>query len=223
MRELSMRLDSLFVEGPDDGVVVNALVRKLLGQEIGRAKERKIVKRNDAAPGVEGAIDLFDKALGIVGENHRVGLLIDRDGVDGKPDRWPAVSAALARRGFTPPDAPPRAGWTHDGLPRSSRVGVWLMPDNEAFGDLETLLARMVPSDDALWPYAQGATDLAPACQARFKPKDQRKALIHAWTAWQDEPGGGYGLALDRGALRATGHPDAAALAEWFRRLFLEL
>lgn len=33
-REINTKIDALFVEGPDDGVVVNALVKKVLGLDL---------------------------------------------------------------------------------------------------------------------------------------------------------------------------------------------
>ena len=45
-REINDKIDALFVEGPDDGAVVNSVVRKLVGIDLARRPHR-IVRAND--------------------------------------------------------------------------------------------------------------------------------------------------------------------------------
>lgn len=41
-RIINPRIDALFVEGPDDGAVVNAFVEKLTGNKLGRHPVQKL-------------------------------------------------------------------------------------------------------------------------------------------------------------------------------------
>lgn len=210
-------VSSLIVEGPDDGVVVNALVRRRLGHDLAR-KDQRIVK---SAEGITNAIDLFKKAAARVQPNGRVGLLVDRDGLDNKPDRWIEVRAALAQLEFSPPELPPSQGWSMAGPNAGSKVGVWLMPDNVQPGDLEHFLESLLPQDRKLWDFAGAATTDARRHAATYREKDLRKAHVHAWLSWLDAPGGGYGIAIERRDLHDTS-PAANAFLAWFQRLFLD-
>ena len=49
-REIDARIDALFVEGPDDGAVVNALVKKLLEIDLA-AKPRRVIRANELGGG----------------------------------------------------------------------------------------------------------------------------------------------------------------------------
>jgi hypothetical protein len=49
-RSINPKIDALFVEGPDDGAVVNAFVEKLTGIELGRRPY--LVRANDTCGGV---------------------------------------------------------------------------------------------------------------------------------------------------------------------------
>lgn len=138
--------DALFVEGPDDGVVVNALADKGLVIDLARSRLIKVGKR-DGAGGFDQALALFRDAASAIKPGGRIGLLVDRDGVDGKPDRWDDVRATLLHLGLGPPATPPSEGWVSSGSTPGSRVGVWLMPDNLRNGDLEDFLEELLPEN----------------------------------------------------------------------------
>ena len=210
--------DKLFVEGPDDGAVVNAIVERRFAIDIG---PKRLVSAGAAGKRCfDSALDRFATAVANVHPGSGVGLLVDRDGIDGKPDRWGQVRGALERLKLKPPTDPPADGWISEGATQGSRLGVWLMPDNLRYGDLEMFLEEMLPADRALWNYAQTCTGGVPNSAEKFLPKDLRKANIHAWTAWLNPPGGGYGLAIKRGDLLHT-TPAADRFLKWFERLYL--
>ncbi|WP_420441941.1 DUF3226 domain-containing protein [Candidatus Palauibacter sp.] len=54
---------------------------------------------------------------------------------------------------------------------------------------------------------------------AFFPDAKTSKAVLHAWLAWQQEPGRPYGLAIKSGYLR---HDSVTAerFVAWFRQLF---
>ena len=99
------------------------------------------------------------------------------------------------------------------------RVGVWLMPDNRRIGALEDFLQDLIDDSDVLLPHARESTAKAKARGARFPEKDSVKALVHAWLAWQEEPGRPYGVAIKSRYLRDDS--DAAErFVAWFGRVF---
>ena len=81
-------------------------------------------------------------------------------------------------------------------------------------------LQDLVNSEDSLLPIAERSTHHAKTQGARFPASAQRKAVLHAWLAWQEKPGLPYGSAI---RARYFSHDSAAALSfvEWFKRVFL--
>ena len=149
--------------------------------------------------------------------NNSVGFVLDAD--DDVQGSWDAVAHRLNKV-----DVDVSAGISPQGfLGRSSdygtRVGVWLMPDNERDGELEDFLEDLVDEDNLLFPYAFEATRCAKSRGATFPDGKTGKAVLHTWLAWQEEPGRPYGRAIGNGYLR---HDSDAALrfVAWFRQLF---
>jgi hypothetical protein len=95
------------------------------------------------------------------------------------------------------------------------------MPDNVRNGDLEDFLEELLPENRSLMSFAKDATAEARNHAATYLPKDERKAVIHAWTAWLNPPGGGYGLAIKRGDLPHQS-PAAVRFTSWLHRLLRE-
>ena len=89
-REINPKIDALFVEGPDDGAVVNALIEKLTGKTLGTLR---LVRTDDKGGGAPWALRKFDDFVAVAQPGARVGVIIDRDGIEGRPDNGPAVSA----------------------------------------------------------------------------------------------------------------------------------
>jgi len=202
----------LFVEGPSDGAVVNALVRARLGVDLGNPKGHRIVDAPPEEGGFFQALNRFKSALASR-RPERLGLVVDRDGT---PDRWNAVRGALSE--LSHPEVPPSSGvrlsvaW--------GRVGVWLMPDNVSSGDLEVFLERILPDPPPqTWPHAEEATRTARQLGAPFQEKHFAKARLHTWLAWNDPPGLPYGTALTAGAFRPE-NPTAEGFLDWFKWLY---
>ena len=101
-----------------------------------------------------------------------------------------------------------------------TRVGVWLMPDNQRIGTLEDFLRTLVEDADSLLPHAQESTTQAKKTHgADFRDMDEQKAVLHAWLAWQEVPGLPYGTAIRARYFRQDS-PVAERFVAWFRRLF---
>ena len=95
--EISAPADALFVEGPDDGALVNALVWRHRGIELGRRPW--LVRTNDAGGGADWAREECARYVGEAPPGARIGLIVDRDGVDERPNQWPKVRNLLGRLG----------------------------------------------------------------------------------------------------------------------------
>jgi hypothetical protein len=117
------------------------------------------------------------------------------------------------------PESPPPGGFIGASTRFKSRVGVWLMPDNVNDGALEPFLTELIHIGDPILAHAEDSTDRAKGIGAAFTDLDRPKAVIHAWLAWQAEPGRPYGMAI---TAQYFAH-DAALAARfvgWYVRLF---
>lgn len=113
------------------------------------------------------------------------------------------------------PDQPQASGTIVEG---SVRIGIWLMPDNQSPGELENLVAKMIPRDDLIWPLSEQYIDEISEEQRVHKPEKDLKAKVHAWLATREEPRA-IGLAVEAGDLN-TRVANATSFVDWLRELF---
>lgn len=112
--------------------------------------------------------------------------------------RWNAIQHQLRQAGYEAPATPPAEGLIL--FSRPPAVGVWLMPDNTIPGTLEDFAKELIPSNDRLWRRAVSAVAEIPATERRFKA--ERKAEIHTYLAWQEEPGTPLGAAVAKNTFK---------------------
>ena len=193
----------LLVEGPDDKHVVQHLCRTLtLSQEFRIAdKEGFSNLRKAITPEIKRAGQCT------------VGIIVDAN--DDLQGRWQAISNELGRVGIPSPRSPSPSGTVIEGTPR---IGIWLMPDNNAQGELEDFVERLIPDADPVWPRSRQYVDDIPQSDRKFKPEKTLKAKLHAWLATRADPRK-MGSAIGAGDLN-TGAPLAKALVDWLRLLF---
>ena len=139
-----------------------------------------------------------------------LGVLVDAN--DDPAARWQAVRDRCERRGIALPSRPDPEGVVVAGRPR---VGVWLMPDNQSPGQLEDLVAAMIPAEDVVWRLAQEFVNSIPEPE---RPRPAIKAQVHAWLAARAE-------ARPMGSAIGTGHldtstPPATSFINWLQLLF---
>lgn len=211
-REINDKIDALFVEGPDDGAVVNALVKKLLGIDLARTPYR-VVRTREEGGGDVWALREFKKYIDTARPSARVGLIVDRD--DATNDKWPAVSAILRDLGASKLGGPTASGAIVD-----ERYGIWMWPDNITYGDLETFVAGIIPHSVTL-TYAIEACRVAKADHAaEYELGHGRKAALKVRSVWRDaSAAGGYGHLIRNLELTPTSTSDA--FLAWFTTLFL--
>ena len=194
----------LLVEGPNDKHVV-----------------WQICNRHPALPdfyihdrnGVNAVLDSIGSEL-IVPGRQALGILVDSD--DSLQSRWDAITYQLRDEGITPPSSPSLDGTIiDDGNPR---VGVWLMPDNSAIGELEEFIAEMIPSDDPVWPLAQCYINGILGDARKFADGKSLRAKIYAWLAARADPRQ-MGSAIGAHDLLVDGELCQKFVA-WLTRLF---
>ena len=156
-------------------------------------------------------------------EGKAVGFVLDAD--DSVENTWQAIADRLERAGVAPPPAMPAEGFVGESGEYRAKVGVWLMPDNGQEGErgegtLERFVETLVREADPLLPHAREATGRAKAEHgARYPDRDVKKAVLHAWLAWQEEPGLPYGAAIRARFFRHDSQ-TAGRFVTWFRRVF---
>lgn len=145
-----------------------------------------------------------------------LGVIVDAD--NDLVAKWTSLKGKLEGLGYMLP-ANPQAQGIIEPLVNRPTIGIWIMPNNTLPGTLEDFIAYLIPDTDTLWEYAcQCVGNIAPA-QRRFKQSYERKAFIHTWLAWQEEPGTPLGQAITKRYLDAS-RPDAQAFIAWLRRLY---
>lgn len=134
-------------------------------------------------------------------------------------DRWHQLKTCLEALNIAAPDVPEPGGTILAGLRANSRLGIWVMPDNSQPGRIEEFIEKLVPSGDPLWAHAHATTTEALKQGAPLRQNDHVKGALHAWLAWQSDPGIPFGVAL---ASKVLGHdsPEAQRFVAWFHRCF---
>lgn len=148
-----------------------------------------------------------------------IGFVFDADASVGVKARWDSVRHQLRRSEVPVPAKMPSEGFIGSSPVFKVNVGVWLMPDNQRSGSLETFLCDLIDDKDSLFKFAKESTDQAMKIGSRFSESSRSKAELYAWLAWQSEPGRPYGTAI-KAKYFEMDSPAALAFVGWFRRLF---
>jgi hypothetical protein len=218
-----LRKTRLHVEGRDDLYVIAELL-KASGFQMD--KEPRDVQIDEAAKGDEG--HGRDKVLALIktavkaSTGNAVAFVIDAD--KSASATWNAIrhriEEAIKDAGGKSklPQPFPGEGVVIDLPELKSRVGVWVMPDNSNPGILEDFLKELVTSGNNLIPHAESSTDEAIKLGAGFSKEAKSKAVIHAWLAWQEQPGCPFGIAIKSRYFDADAS-SAKKFLEWVRKL----
>jgi hypothetical protein len=129
----------LHVEGIDD---LNSLIHLLKRNGIAYADKiensPKELPKFEAIGGIERLIAGIETAVK-TGTNRTVGFVVDTDAP--LIERWLEIHHRLSNVEVPAPvDHPPPEGFIGESTKFKTRVGVWLMPDNEHDGKLEDFL-----------------------------------------------------------------------------------
>lgn len=137
--------------------------------------------------GVEALLRLFRLQLK-ASEKRAIGIILDANHDIEK--RWRQVTQIIEQSVVTEnlPPLPQLGGLIIPAAaPHLPKVGVWLMPNNEALGMLEDFVAYLIPDNDPLSPHVDTALAGIESAQLN-KYKQRSKAFIHTWLAWQEPP-----------------------------------
>ena len=144
-----------------------------------------------------------------------LGIVID---ADEEPDnRWKSLYNACLPNIPNLPQNLPAAGLIIT-LESGIKFGVWMMPDNQSRGMLETFLAYLVP-DNNLWQYTQNKVIEAKQQGATYRDYHLDKANIHTYLAWQDPPGKQLHDAVKQKILNQS-HPQSVNFLRWLQELY---
>lgn len=203
---------ALLVEGQDDRHVVRQI----------RAKSRELQDIPDfEILDKDGITNLVAAIRFEVVDPRRlaVGLIVDAN--NHLQRRWEQLTGRLKSADVDLPQLPDADGTIvqgrPDGVSRGHRVGIWLMPDNAATGELETFVQSMIPEDDPVWPLSEDYIERIPDDSRKFRDKATR-AKVHAWLATREDPRL-MGAAIGADDLRTDG-PLSQTFVGWLRRLF---
>ena len=217
----------LFVEGADDQHTIWALcehfkIKQTFDVEIPDSTGKINGK---ALPSHKGGIDNVIKATElnlIAGSDavERIGIVIDAD--QDLDARWQKVKNILIAAGYgNLPDDPDEDG-TIVKQEFKPDFGVWIMPDNKIRGMLEDFLSFLVPENDLVWEKAVECSRAVLEMEAEtFSAIHLSKAQIHAYLAWQQDPGKPFGQAITAKYLNAA-DPSSEKFVGWLNRLFVD-
>ena len=192
----------LLVEGSDDVQVVRQLVAANLPDVRFEIWQRQ-------------GIDELLKAIPLqflVQGRVALGILVDAD--DNLQFRWNDVVDKLRVVGVDLPDQPEPTGTIVETTPR---IGVWVMPDNQANGQLEDFIRRMIPDSDPIWPLSEAYIDGIRESDRKFRPTKILRAKVGAWLATRERPRPIW-FGIERGDLELEDNSEA--FLNWLRRLF---
>ncbi len=172
--------------------------------------------------GVDDLIgNLTEELRAAVYEGDIVGVIVDAD--TDMECRWRELQNKIATAGYHDVPSKPIVGGTIVDPPPDTllpRLGVWVMPNNQAAGILEDFLQFLVRDRDALYSHASNSVSTIPKGFQRFNDLHQPKALIHTWLAWQETPGLPYGTAITAKFLDPN-VPEVDDLVNWLNRLYM--
>ncbi|MEM6403418.1 MAG: DUF3226 domain-containing protein, partial [Cyanobacteria bacterium P01_D01_bin.116] len=146
-----------------------------------------------------------------------LGLIVDAD--DDCKSRWESIRNACLKIMPDFPQKLPDTGLIHQ-INNGIKFGVWIMPDNQQQGMLETFLSCMIDDENKpTWQYAQQVVPEAKNRGALCKDSHLDKANIYTWLAWQNEPGRQLHDAIKQRILNPN-HPKANVFFNWFKDLY---
>jgi hypothetical protein len=238
----------LLVEGSDDIHVISELLRQHNLTILRNENDKSIapLKLNftinsspkeldiESETGIENIIKKFRSLITFeTNELDAIGIILDFDSPNEEQsnERNVAVESAInALNNSNKWDIPDKlsilrpSGFIAEpcsNLENVPKIGVWLMPDNQQRGMLETFLQRLIPEPrQKLLDYASEVTDKAKKdYEAPYKDCHKDKAVVHTFLSWMDEPGKPFGVSFKNNSFDANSQL-ALKFIEWVKKLF---
>ncbi|MEI7668595.1 MAG: DUF3226 domain-containing protein [Pseudomonadota bacterium] len=208
--------NTLLVEGNDDLHAVAALLEHY---GLGNTKNAETYKpvKIEACKGFTVVLEFLGTGFKSV---NNLGVIVDAD--DSLNEQWNKIRAILLNKelGNVPVEFP-KTGLIIDNTQEDrKRVGIWIMPNNNLNGNLETFAKTMLPDDKGLFNYAQEVVTEAKTKGADYKKQYTEKAEIYTWLAWQEEPAQSIGRAITKSLLEPKNSQYANDFIKWYKDLF---
>ena len=190
----------LLVEGRDEANLFDALVRRRFGGE--RRSEIQVIPAGgkDKFSGNLRAIALASRNVRDIGEVRAIGAVRDAD--DDAVGAFRSICGHLRQAGYAPPAA-------HGGFSGATpAVGVFIVPDGDTPGAVETLCRRSCEGDAA-----SGCVEGYMSCldeHGAMRSGNRDKTFAHAYLAATDDPVARVG----EGALQGAWNFDSDAFAD---------
>jgi hypothetical protein len=195
----------LLVEGSDDLHVMSALCG---------AHNIPEVFRIEVSGGIDRLLESVPLRLRIESDLERLGVVMDAD--QDLQVRWFQLRDRLRHAGFTLVPDLPAANGTVVELGGGRRFGVWIMPNNEVPGILESFLAFLIDANDSMLPMVDAFLRTIPPNSRRFPLALEPKARLHAFLSVQETPGKPLGQSITARYLDAR-VPVVAPVIGWLR------
>lgn len=208
----SKKKAQLLVEGQNDKHVVWALC-----QQYHIAETFSVETPSESNGGVEALLNSIPVRLKISGLQ-ALGIMLDAD--QDLNGRWQAIIHRLIKAGYTTLPQKPAPDGTIIDASNKPKVGIWLMPNNQLPGMLETFISLLIPTDDSLAAKARIVLEeIEQQKLNRYPLVHNPKAFIHTWLAWQRTPGQHMGQAITAQLLNHN-EPVAVSFVDWLKQLF---
>lgn len=212
----------LLVEGDFDKYVISELLRQT-SNKVGKVIIEPFRKKDEAGLRVdEQGIYTLLKSLPVTIRatlpTNTLGLVVDAD--INAAGRWQRIRQILTDSGYQNlPDSFPDGLIipTNDVLPR---FGLWIMPDNQDEGVIESFIRQLIHDKDKLQPEIDFMLNLLQAKKLRlFTDAHRPKAFMRTWLAWQKNPEISFGVAVSMKVL-TTDAELCQRFVNWINRLF---
>jgi hypothetical protein len=167
----------LLVEGDDEKRVIPYLMDHHV---VWGDKEIEWVVQIKSHEGIEDLLQPKNiEAEAMAQGRNAVGIVVDAN--DHFDSRWARVRHCCLGIAADFPESMPSRGLIHQNA-RGLRIGVWIMPDNQSRGMLETFLSHLiVPADAPLWAFAQESCARSRDHGASYTDSHRDKANIHTY------------------------------------------
>lgn len=146
-----------------------------------------------------------------------IGIIVDAD--EDCTGRWRQIRDRCGQAIPMLPEVIPAEGLVVPNE-KGPRFGVWIMPDNQSSGMIETFVTRLIPSQSrALRDYAAKCLEDSRQHDAPWIDAHHDKALVHTWLAWQNPPGHQLHTAIVANQLKPNTE-SSTAFIRWFCELY---
>ncbi len=218
----------ILIEGCDVHVILNLYIQKRGKKQVfGYPKDdanklfnEKFVLNPKALEGSKSSVLKSIKPSIAIPDIENLAIICDAD-KQSVQAVWQSISDKLKEAGYSNlPKSPSPSGTIIEKQPELPKIGIWVFPNNKDGGAVETFFQQLFDEKDPLLNHAKTAVgQLFDLNLARFPKKDDQKAIVSTWLAWQKQPGRTMGVALQNRWVEAK-NPLADRFLDWFEKVF---